>query len=410
MLAILTTHPIQYQTPIWQALAKDGRVPFEVWYLSEFGTRPSFDRAFGRTFAWDIDLLSGYPHRFLAGGEQALPSSFWSCRLREPLRDRLKRAGATALWIQGWQVAAYWQAVHEARAAGVAVWLRGESNDLAVTPAWKRPLKHLLLGRLFRRVNRFLYVGAANRRLYRSFGVADSRLYPAPYAVDNERFARQAAALSPCRAELRGRWGIDDDAFCVLFCGKFIAKKRPMDLVAAAELMLQRDPRRKVHLLFVGSGELDDRLRDACNVVHDSAARLTGRRSGAGRVKASFAGFLNQSGISQAYVAADGLALASDAGETWGLVVNEALASGLPSVASTACGCTEDIVAAIDPRLTFPCGDIGALADALTYLRQQPPSHERMREVLAGHDFRRTVETVAALAGAQGYGNEAAAS
>ena len=91
-------------------------------------------------------------------------------------------------------------------------------------------------------------------------------------------------------------------------------------------------------------------------------------------------------------------------------MVNEALASGLPSVASTACGCTEDIVAAIDPRLTFPCGDIGALADALTYLREQPPSHERMRKVLAGHDFRRTVETVAALAGARGYGNEAGAS
>ena len=35
MLAILTTHPIQYQVPMWQALARDTSVPFEVWYLSE---------------------------------------------------------------------------------------------------------------------------------------------------------------------------------------------------------------------------------------------------------------------------------------------------------------------------------------------------------------------------------------
>ena len=34
MLIVLTTHPIQYQVPLWQALAKDGRVPFEVWYLT----------------------------------------------------------------------------------------------------------------------------------------------------------------------------------------------------------------------------------------------------------------------------------------------------------------------------------------------------------------------------------------
>ena len=41
MLAILTTHPIQYQVPLWKALAKDGRVPFEVWYLTKHGIQPS---------------------------------------------------------------------------------------------------------------------------------------------------------------------------------------------------------------------------------------------------------------------------------------------------------------------------------------------------------------------------------
>src|SRR5436190_11838874 len=152
MLVILTTHPIQYQIPIWQALKKDARVPFEVWYLSDYGTRPSLDREFGKTFAWDIDILAGYPYRFLESASGSRPGSFWDCRLREPLRDRLRQAGATALWIQGWQVAAYWQAVHEARAVDVDVWLRGESNNLAPTPTWKRPLKRLALGHLFGRM------------------------------------------------------------------------------------------------------------------------------------------------------------------------------------------------------------------------------------------------------------------
>ena len=106
MLAILTTHPIQYQVPFWQALAKDGRVPFEVWYLTDHGARPSLDREFGKTFAWDIETLTGYPHRVIDAAEGATPPSFWKCRLRERLRDRLRQSAASALWVQGWQVAA----------------------------------------------------------------------------------------------------------------------------------------------------------------------------------------------------------------------------------------------------------------------------------------------------------------
>ena len=77
MLAILTTHPIQYQVPFWQALAKDGRVPFEVWYLTDHGAKPSLDREFGRTFAWDIEMLAGYPHRIIEAADGATPASFW---------------------------------------------------------------------------------------------------------------------------------------------------------------------------------------------------------------------------------------------------------------------------------------------------------------------------------------------
>src|SRR2546421_7882143 len=107
MLAILTTHPIQYQVPLWQALAQDGKVPFEVWYLTDHGSRVSHDREFGKEFAWDLNMLEGYPHRFLKTAEDAAPGSFFKCHLREPLTERLRASGVTALWVQGWQVAAY---------------------------------------------------------------------------------------------------------------------------------------------------------------------------------------------------------------------------------------------------------------------------------------------------------------
>lgn len=400
MLAILSTHPIQYQVPLWQALAKDGSIPFEVWYLTDHGTRPSYDAQFGQTFSWDLDTLSGYPSRFVEVNRQPNVSSFSGLRLGAPLREMFRERGVKALWVQGWQVAAYWQAVRQAHAAGIPVWLRGESNDLSVgAPLWKRLTKRALLGRLFNRVENFLYIGQANRRLYEGFGVRREQLHPAPYCVDNERFARQADELRPKRVSLRRAWNIPEDAFCVLFAGKFIPKKRPFDLITAA-----RDSRlggRALHLLFVGSGELGGDLRSACHVTYDAAP--SGQCQGNGRGAdehapgASFVGFLNQTEISKAYVAADCLVLPSDHRETWGLVVNEAMASGLPAVVSDACGCGEDLVAPLNPRFRFPLGDTEAIAEALRIMMANPSAASMLQREVARFSISTTVDTVKRL-------------
>lgn len=398
MLIALTTHPIQYQVPLWQALAADGRVPFEVWFMTDHGVRESLDREFGRTFAWDLDLLSGYSCHFLAGAPTTTPSGFWKCRLQERLRNRLAGSGARALWIQGWQVAAYWQAVQEARAVSVPVWLRGESNALAPISWWKRPMKRLRLGWLFRRVAQFLYIGAANRSLYRTYGVPESRLHSTPYAVDNDRFEIQASGLRPKRAELRRKWAIPEGAFCVLFCGKFIAKKRPMDLVEAAKRWNANGNLPMMHLLFVGSGELGASLRGACRVCFDAIEEKQDLDLiSADSPPASFAGFLNQREVSQAYVAADCLALPSDYGETWGLVANEGMASGLPCVVSDRCGCAQDLMRDLDPVFRFRSSNVGELTAALEGVLRHPPTSFEISAAVARHHLRVTVEAVVKL-------------
>jgi glycosyltransferase involved in cell wall biosynthesis len=404
MLIILTTHPIQYQVPLWQALARDGRVSFEVWYLTRFGTQPSPDREFGKTFAWDIDMLSGYSYRFLSTVEGASPTTFWKCRLRQPLRDQLRAVGATELWIQGWQVAGYWQAVWEAQAAGVAVWLRAESNDLAPTTWWKEPLKRIILGAFFKRVREFLYIGKANKRLYEKYRVSSSHLHPAPYAVDNERFAQQRRRLRSKRTELRRAWGILPGDYCVLFCGKFVGKKRPAALIAAARQVRQDGRLPNIRLLFVGAGELGDELKSACTVVYDvdesGPRNVCAPRSvenSSDRPPATFTGFLNQTEISRAYVAADCLVLPSDHGETWGLVVNEALSSGLPCVVSDACGCAQDLIAPTDPELIFDGADTSSLARAIVYSSRHQRSPEVIGRAIVDYSFSRTVRTVVEL-------------
>jgi len=396
MLIILTTHPIQYQVPLWQALARDGRVPFEVWYLTDHGVQVSLDNEFGKAFSWDLDTLEGYPYRFLKMATGATPVSFWRCRAVEPLTDLLRASEAAALWVQGWQVAGYWQGVWAAKQVGIEVWLRGESNDLAPPPFWRQSLKRLLLGQFFQRVDRFLCIGQANRRLYEKFGVSSSKLHSAPYAVDNERLSRQAERIRLRRAELRKQWKIAEDSFCILYCGKFIPVKRPLDVIAATRQMKKYTQATKPHLLFVGSGELGDQLRSECSVVFDAENASPSQSVVADdwqRPLASFAGFLNQTEISQAYVAADCLVLPGR--ETWGLVVNEALASGLPCVVSDACGCADDLIRPVAPQLCFRIGDDAQLAKALAAVAERESVMTDLRQFSQTHNFTQTVQTIA---------------
>lgn len=395
MLAIIATHPIQYHVPLWQLLAADGRVPFEVWYLSEHATRRSRDREFQQDFAWDLDMLKGYPHQILKGPEGVTPNTPLRMRLGSNFAELLKNKKVETVWVQGWQVAAYWQAAATAHKLALQVWLRGESNAMAPARVWRKMVKRPLLGALFKRVDHFLCIGSANRELYRTYGVAEPKLHMTPYAVDNDRFRLQAEAIRSQTSEIRRQWRIPDEAFVILFCGKFIPKKRPMDLIRAAEVLQKSKPESKVHLLFVGSGELGAEMRAACNVVYDAEAdqgsEVSGHRSDG--PSASFTGFLNQTEISKAYVAADVLVLASDYGETWGLVVNEAMASGLRCVISDHCGCAPDL-GVIGENQVFRCGDVAALAERLGNFSAAPSGRTMPAELPS---LRQTADVVSWL-------------
>ena len=97
MIAILATHPIQYQTPIWRMLAARDRAPVKVYYLSRQGLDCRRDPGFGRDFAWDVDLLDGYEHEFARVRERRRQDSFFWLSLCENLPQRMKAEGARAV-------------------------------------------------------------------------------------------------------------------------------------------------------------------------------------------------------------------------------------------------------------------------------------------------------------------------
>ncbi len=358
-VGILTTHPIQYQVPWFRALSREPEIDLTVFFCMLPDAEQQGD-GFGVAFEWDIPLLGGYSHRVLENMSRS-PSvtTFNGCDT--PAISRIVRdEGFHAFIANGWVAKSCLQLLLACRRYNVPCIVRGESNNLRPRPLWKR----LLHRQLLRWYGAFLFIGEGNRRFYLDNGVPDERLFFAPYCVENERYATAAGEWHPHRDDLRAQWGIPSDAVVFLFCGKFALKKRPMDCIAAlrtavARLESRRRPelRSPIHLLMVGTGE----LLGACQ----AAARQDD-------LPVSFAGFLNQGEISRAYAVSDCLVLPSDDGETWGLVVNEAMACGLPAIVSDRVGCQRDLVTPGVTGEVFPVGAVTVLGSLMAELTEEP--------------------------------------
>ena len=153
MLAIIATHPIQYQVPLWRRLAEKKNLSFEVWYFSEHASRISRDKEFGKDFSWDLDMLAGYPHRFIETPRGATPNTPLKLRSAKPFVRLFEEHGVSHVLVMGWQVAAYWQAVWAGNKSGRKVRLRGESNAMAPATRLKSLIKRPLLRAFFNRVD-----------------------------------------------------------------------------------------------------------------------------------------------------------------------------------------------------------------------------------------------------------------
>jgi glycosyltransferase involved in cell wall biosynthesis len=274
--------------------------------------------------------------------------------------------------VNGWVVKTCLQTLWACKRLGIPCIVRGEANNLRHRPWWKRWLQRQLV----RRYDAVLPIGKASREFYQSHGVSDAKMFVSPYCVENERFARAAAEAKPRRSQLRNRWNIPDNAVCYLYCGKFEQKKHPVELVEAFLQAFQSvnqsaADRPPIHLLMVGDGD----LRRQCEQIASAFVTLRSLPY----APLTFAGFLNQSQIVEAYVAADVLVMPSDGGETWGLVVNEAMACGLPAIVSDRVGCASDLIKESETGWVFPFGNWQLLAERLLELCERPEEVLSMR-------------------------------
>lgn len=350
-LTVVLTHPIQYYAP-WFRHVVQHAPELELTVIHAIEPTPEQQGVgFGRAFTWDIPLTEGYHSitvRPARPGERIDSSHFLGLDVPE-IGEALARTKPDVVLITGWYSITLVRALATCRRLGIPVLYRGDSHLLSGPRGWRRALWTLKTWLLLREFKGFLSPGTRVTEYLRWFGAPSYRIFDVPHGIDNEMFATSAAHhQSPAaRAEARRLWGIDADAFVPLFVGKLVPSKRPLNVIRAVARL--KDASRAT-LVIVGSGPLEADCRA-------EASRLG--------VDIRQIGFLNQTELGRAYAIADCLTLPSDFPETWGLVVNEALATGLPVIVSDAVGCAPDLIEYGVTGYTYPLDNVDALANRL---------------------------------------------
>jgi glycosyltransferase involved in cell wall biosynthesis len=365
-LAVVASHPVQYQAPWYRELA--ARVDLTVFFAHRATAADQARAGFGVPFEWDVPMYDGYRHAWL-NNVAAQPSvdAFRGCDT-PAIREIVASKRFDAVLVNGWQLLSYWQAARAARRAGIPVLVRGDSQLHSGRGAIVRAVKRVVYPRLLGAFDEFLAVGRRNAEYYRHYGIPPHRIFASPHCVDNAFFSSAAAAARVAGRGLRTTLGLRDDDVVFLFAGKLIDKKRPLDFLHALDLARRTHPR--VVGLIVGDGP----LREAVEEHRE--------RQG---TACAIAGFLNQRQIGAAYAAADALVLPSDGRETWGLVVNEAMACGVPPIVSDEAGCAPDLVLDGRTGLSYRCGDVEALAACIGRLARDGAFRRDLSTAAASH-------------------------
>ena len=347
----INTHPIQYNAPFYRFLSHDMNVC--IYYLTNNHRR---DPGFKREVSWDIDLFGGYKYEFfnnhLFGRNVNKRFGVFSHKLLVRL---WREARGQKYVLPAWNPWIFLFSALVIRIRGGQVILRIETpHNQYFTHSKNFSLYLRYIQIYFWKIvsHKFLYIGTQNKLLWQHIGVENSRLFFAGYCVDNNRFRQDREIDNNSRGNIINNF---------IFVGKLSKKKRLDFLIEAFKGATHYAA--DISLSVVGDGELKDWL---INNIKD-----------AGNI--NYLGFKNQSELAEIYNHHDCIILPSGHGETWGLVINEALNFGLTAITSDCIGSGYDLINDKNGKV-FKLDDKSSLIQAILNLREMGLSRKEIYE------------------------------
>jgi len=337
-LVILTEIISPYRIPLFNALARQPEVDLHVIFLAETDPTLRLWQVYKEEIQFSSEVLRSWRKR--VGRYNAL--------LNFGLGLALKEAKPDVILCGGYNYVASWQALSWARIHGIPFFLWTESNLQDLRRG--HPLVEMLKDEFLRQCTGFVVPGRSAWEYLRAHKAKDASIFTAPNAVDNDLFSAAAADARQNAPARRAELGLPSRYF--LYLGRLVREKGVFDLLAAyAKLNGRR--RQQIGLVYVGDGVSRRKLEERAASIAPGMIR--------------FAGFVQRNPLATYYALAEMLILPTYS-DPWGLVVNEAMACGLPVLVSRVAGCAADLVRENWNGLLIPPGDVSALSTAMESL------------------------------------------
>ena len=380
-LAIITSHPIQYNAPLFQLLAERNKIQIKVFYTWSQAIDQVEDLNFGKTIKWDVPLLDGYDFQVVKNISKTPGSHHRKGIINPSLLSDIKKWQPNSVLVYGWNFVSHFQVMKYFKGK-IPVLFRGDSTLMDETGGVKTIIRRFYLNWVYKHVDNALYVGTNNKKYFIKHGLSEKQLIFAPHSIDNQRFSDNTEKKYEQKAIIWLReLGYNNDDIIILFAGKFEKKKNPEILInainqipnlrllsnytAAKQITKTPNPQipkspdpqipkspnhQIIKLLMVGNGVLEEKLK---NLAKDNP-------------NIKFLPFQNQSQMPLLYRVADVYCLPSKGpGETWGLAVNEAMACCRPVIISDKVGCAVDLIKEGHNGWIFKHDDIKNLVDKI---------------------------------------------
>jgi glycosyltransferase involved in cell wall biosynthesis len=361
-LAVVVSHPIQHFAPWHRETAKIPGLSLRVFFCCDWGLVEYTDPHFQTQVRWDVPLLEGYDYEFLPIGRRPQRLSFWEVD-NPAVGEALSKFNPDVVQVFGYARRTNWRAAAWAGRNRKPLMLYSDSNANRKADWWKRAPKEVIVRHFYSRVDGALFVGDNNYQYHRHYGLPPDRLFPGMLPIDRQRLIDSVPDCEGVRRRIRQESGIPEDAFVVMFCGKYVERKRPLDLVAAAWQAAKSG--KPVWSLLVGEGPDRGVIESFCKMNGVNNVVLTG--------------FVNQSKIAEYYASSDVLAVTSSQ-DPHPLVVTEGASFGLPVIVSDRVGCIgeNDVARPSINAIVYSCEDVKELQHAIESLCLERELYEKM--------------------------------
>lgn len=226
---------------------------------------------------------------------------------------------------------------------------------------WKRAIKRVLYPAIFLMVDIAFPGGSRQKQYFLHYGVPEHKIRIAQMTVDVSRIIECVQDFRVDSKDRRVKLGIPEDAVVFVFVGRLEEYKGITNLVSAFKSLSNKQ--QNAYLLVVGDGSCRLEIEDAA--INNSRICYVGRK--------------NYLGVLESYSVAD-VCIVPSLFEPWGLVVNEAMAAGLPVIVSDRVGCAEDLVLDGQTGFIVSAGNVNQLAGAMERLAKSAELRRRMGE------------------------------